>query len=210
MNRWAMFSLGTLAVAGSAAAICFRAYRNAMAEAEEAYAGLAGKPPPPPTERFDPAMIADLPNVAQCYFHHAIAPGTRSIRPRSSKWRAPSCSATKTGIRLLPCRRGKCFGRLTNLCGCPGCARAQCQLPVPMPWSMVRRGHDSGCSAWFRSRRTTHRLILSARRNFAQWSRAPCLCRRVCFRRTTSTGSSSMSTGLVSRSDASLRRSFLR
>jgi hypothetical protein len=76
MNRWAMLGLGTLGLVGGAAAIGFGAYRNAMAEAAEAYARLAECPARPPVERYDAAMVAGLPEIAQRYFRHAIAPGT--------------------------------------------------------------------------------------------------------------------------------------
>src|SRR5215207_9881574 len=45
-----------------------------MAEAEKAYALLINRVDPQ-TQRFDSAQVANLPEIAQRYFRHAIAPG---------------------------------------------------------------------------------------------------------------------------------------
>ena len=75
MNRWAKFGLGSLILAGGAATVGYLSYRSAMAEAEEAYARLAGTQTSVQTT-FDPSMVADRPEIAQRYFRRAIAPGT--------------------------------------------------------------------------------------------------------------------------------------
>lgn len=53
----------------------FVSYRGGMAEADEAWQSIATRAEPPPG-RFDPAMVAQLPEIARRYFTHAIAPGT--------------------------------------------------------------------------------------------------------------------------------------
>ena len=58
-----------------AAGLAFASYRADMAEADRAWASIASRAVPP-GERFEPAMVRDLPEVAQRYFGHAIAPGT--------------------------------------------------------------------------------------------------------------------------------------
>lgn len=50
-------------------------YRQAMGEAERGWAEIAGRARTS-VETFDPAMLAGLPEIAQRYFVHAIAPGT--------------------------------------------------------------------------------------------------------------------------------------
>jgi hypothetical protein len=63
-----------LLVLGTAAA-AYVSHRTRMAEAEEAWRAIASRPALPPT-RFDPAMVADQPEIARRYFAHAIAAGT--------------------------------------------------------------------------------------------------------------------------------------
>jgi hypothetical protein len=46
-----------------------------MRDAKAAYAQVAATPVPA-IERFDPSKITALPEIAQRYFSHAIAPGT--------------------------------------------------------------------------------------------------------------------------------------
>lgn len=53
----------------------FASYRLAVSDAERAWTEIARTAVPPPGV-FDPAMVSGLPEVAQRYFLHAIAPGT--------------------------------------------------------------------------------------------------------------------------------------
>ena len=75
MNRWTKFGLGSLIIAGGAASVGYLSYRSALAEAQEAYARLAGAQTSIQTT-FDPSMVADEPEIAQRYFRRAIARGT--------------------------------------------------------------------------------------------------------------------------------------
>ncbi len=75
MGRWGNIGVGAIALVGGALAFGIGAYRLATAEAEEAYRSLLARPDPP-TRLFHPDQVADLPEVAQRYFRHAIAPGT--------------------------------------------------------------------------------------------------------------------------------------
>jgi hypothetical protein len=75
MNRSVMFGLAALVIAGGALTVGYSSYRSAMAVTEDAFAALVGTPTDHPTH-FEPAMVADLPEIAQRYFRHAIAPGT--------------------------------------------------------------------------------------------------------------------------------------
>lgn len=54
----------------------FWSYRRASEEAESAWAVIAAARHQTSGAVFDPAMVAGLPEVAQRYFRHAIAPGT--------------------------------------------------------------------------------------------------------------------------------------
>ncbi len=67
--------LALLCVVAVAWAIAYGGYRRSMADAERAWATIAAAAKPTQTT-FDSAMIAGLPEVAQRYFNHAIAPGT--------------------------------------------------------------------------------------------------------------------------------------
>lgn len=75
MNNWATICIGAIALLGGAVAFGLGAQRRAAGEAERAFAGVVA-PARPPTERFDPEQVAGLPEIAQRYFRHAIAPGT--------------------------------------------------------------------------------------------------------------------------------------
>lgn len=69
LGTGALFVLGTAVVAGRVV------HRSDVAQAERVWAALrAGREAEPP--RFDPAMIAGLPSVAQRYFARTIEPGT--------------------------------------------------------------------------------------------------------------------------------------
>lgn len=63
------------AVAAAAAAVGFRSYRLDMHAAERAWQRIA-EGDRAAAERFDPAMVADLPEIGRRYFTHAIRPGT--------------------------------------------------------------------------------------------------------------------------------------
>jgi hypothetical protein len=79
MPRWIVVVVliaGFVAVTAFAAWLAGNArYRVRMAEAEAAWADIASKAAAD-VARFDPAMVADLPEIARRYFGHAIAPGT--------------------------------------------------------------------------------------------------------------------------------------
>lgn len=64
-----------LVLALAAGLFAFWSHRRAMDEAGRAMAALAAQAAPP-AGVFDPALVADLPEIAQRYFRHAIAPGT--------------------------------------------------------------------------------------------------------------------------------------
>ena len=75
MNTWAIIGTGALALIAGAIALGFTSYRSAMSEAEEAYSRVAAHSQSP-LKRFDSKQVAQLPEIAQRYFHHAIAAGT--------------------------------------------------------------------------------------------------------------------------------------
>jgi hypothetical protein len=62
-------------MAGGAMLAATLSYRRAMAQARNAYARTAA-PAAPPLGRFDPRQVQHLPETAQRYLVHAIAPGT--------------------------------------------------------------------------------------------------------------------------------------
>jgi hypothetical protein len=75
MRAWKVAAVAVPLVAAGAAAAAFLSYRSAMREAEEAWAQVASGARP--AESFySSEMVAGLPEVAQRYFKHAIAPGT--------------------------------------------------------------------------------------------------------------------------------------
>jgi uncharacterized protein DUF6544 len=68
-------AVGVPVLGAVAAAIAFGAYRGAMRQAERAWSSVAAGAQPS-DDVFDPASVRDLPEIAQRYFNHAIAPGT--------------------------------------------------------------------------------------------------------------------------------------
>ena len=75
MNRLATVGAGAFVLASGGLALGFSAYRSAVAETEHAWRRLLDTARAP-ARRFDVADIAGLPEIAQRYFRHAIAPGT--------------------------------------------------------------------------------------------------------------------------------------
>jgi hypothetical protein len=75
VNRKKLFGIVALALIGGAGAFAFGSYRSAMIDAERAFSKITRRGEPP-LERFDPGQLASLPEIAQRYFRHAIAPGT--------------------------------------------------------------------------------------------------------------------------------------
>jgi len=73
MWKWAALIVLLLIVA--VVAILYLLYRSASVEADAAFADLEARAKPA-GEGFDPADLADLPEIARRYFAHAIAPGT--------------------------------------------------------------------------------------------------------------------------------------
>lgn len=73
---WLMYGLVTLlAVLLAVAAWAWWVHRQDQAQAHRVWQVIEGwREPDPP--RYDPAMVAGLPEVAQRYFRHAIEPGT--------------------------------------------------------------------------------------------------------------------------------------
>jgi hypothetical protein len=59
----------------AAAGAGFLHHRSGAADADKAWRDIAAREPPA-SARFDPAMVADQPEIARRYFAHAIAPGT--------------------------------------------------------------------------------------------------------------------------------------
>jgi hypothetical protein len=72
---WKRLALVAPAVGIAAATVGYVGYRRAMLDAREAWGRIASSPAPSDL-RFDPAMVAGLPEIARRYFGHAIAPGT--------------------------------------------------------------------------------------------------------------------------------------
>jgi hypothetical protein len=72
---WKVVLLVVALLIVGAAALAFWSYRQASDEAERALAAIAGRAKPP-IGTFDLTMVAGLPEIAQRYFAHAIAPGT--------------------------------------------------------------------------------------------------------------------------------------
>jgi hypothetical protein len=75
VNWLGKVGVGAFVLVSGGLAIGFSAYRGAMAETEQAWRRLLDSARAP-AGRFDVADIADLPEIAQRYFRHAIAPGT--------------------------------------------------------------------------------------------------------------------------------------
>lgn len=72
---WKWMLLATLMVVVAGLALAYRYYRSALAEADQAMGEVEAQVRPA-AGRFDPATLAELPEIAQRYFRHAIAPGT--------------------------------------------------------------------------------------------------------------------------------------
>jgi len=72
---WKLALLVVAVVIVGAGVATIWSYRQASNDAERAMSGIAGRTKPP-SEVFDPSLVAGLPEIAQRYFTHAIAPGT--------------------------------------------------------------------------------------------------------------------------------------
>jgi hypothetical protein len=75
VNSLAIVGTGAVLLVGGAVAIGLRTHRRAMRAAGAAYAQVAAREGAP-LKRFALTEIAGLPEIAQRYFRHAIAPGT--------------------------------------------------------------------------------------------------------------------------------------
>lgn len=75
MNVWASIGAGVAALLVGAIAVGLVGQRNAAREAQRTWSELIA-PASPAERRFDPQQLTGLPEVAQRYFRHAIAPGT--------------------------------------------------------------------------------------------------------------------------------------
>lgn len=89
MTLLKLVALAALALVAGAAALGLALNARDRAQAARVWAALeAGRDPAPPA--FDPAMVADLPEVARRYFAHAIAPARPCTAPSGWRWRAAS------------------------------------------------------------------------------------------------------------------------
>ena len=68
-------AIGALALTIGASAIAYLSYRDGMAEARRSFEDILSNAPAA-AERYDPATVAQQPEIARRYFNHAIAPGT--------------------------------------------------------------------------------------------------------------------------------------
>ena len=91
LNKWVLISSVVVPVPAPAVSVWWliadAGYQRLMAEAEAAWSDIAGRAVAP-EETFEPAMVADMPEIARRYFAHAIAPGAAlapSSMPPSSK-----------------------------------------------------------------------------------------------------------------------------
>lgn len=75
MNSWAIIGMGIVAVVAGTVAFGLTSYRSSMNGTEDAYSRVSSHTETP-LKRFNPKQVAQLPEIAQRYFHHAIAPGT--------------------------------------------------------------------------------------------------------------------------------------
>lgn len=94
MRPWASIGIGAIA----AAAIAHGSHRSAMREATRAYDRVAagtGEAPP----RFQLSQVSDLPEIAQRYFRHAIAPGTPLYRVAELEMTGTFLLGDKTGFQ---------------------------------------------------------------------------------------------------------------
>jgi hypothetical protein len=71
----AILGTGAVVLAGGAVAIGFSTHRRAMRDAQFAYAQVVAREGAP-LKQFELREIAELPEIAQRYFRHAITPGT--------------------------------------------------------------------------------------------------------------------------------------
>jgi hypothetical protein len=76
MNVGRVLGTGAVLLLTAAGGAAYLSYRSGMAQAEAAWRELAAQARPAKVA-FDPAMLAGQPEIAQRYFGHAIAPGTR-------------------------------------------------------------------------------------------------------------------------------------
>jgi hypothetical protein len=75
MRRLALAAAAVPIVAAGASVVAHWSYRSGLREARDAWTQIASRARPP-TSVYSPEMVADLPEVAQRYFNHAISPGT--------------------------------------------------------------------------------------------------------------------------------------
>ncbi len=72
---WKWMLLGLVVAIGGAVVAAYGLYPSAASQAETALADVEGRARPA-VGSFNEAMVAELPEIAQRYFRHAIAPGT--------------------------------------------------------------------------------------------------------------------------------------
>jgi hypothetical protein len=72
---WKLFSILGLAGMGGIAAAAWSSYRQGSREAETALESIAAAAEPA-SGKFEPQLVAELPEIARRYFNHSVAPGT--------------------------------------------------------------------------------------------------------------------------------------